>query len=73
MTFFCVTCESLEHLLLIHKYLFTFCRYGGKLLFGFGILCTAVFTLLTPLAAKVGVSAVVATRILEGVGEVVYS
>ena len=45
-------------------------RYGGKKLFGFGILCTAVFTLLTPLAAKLGVPALVITRILEGLGEV---
>lgn len=45
-------------------------RYGGKWLFGLGVLCTAVFTLLTPLAAKLGVPVLVATRILEGLGEV---
>lgn len=49
-------------------------RYGGKKLLGFGVLSTAVFTLLTPLAAHLGVGALVTTRILEGLGEVrVYS
>ena len=29
-------------------------RYGGKLIFGLGILVTSVFTILTPLAARGG-------------------
>lgn len=37
---------------------------------GFGILGTAVFTLLTPLAANLGASYLIAVRVLEGVGEV---
>ncbi|KAB0393630.1 hypothetical protein E2I00_016832, partial [Balaenoptera physalus] len=44
-------------------------RSGGKLLLGFGILGTSVFTLFTPLAADFGVGALVALRALEGLGE----
>jgi len=46
------------------------CRYGGKKLFGVGILCTAVFTLVTPIAAEWSVYVLIVTRILEGLGEV---
>lgn len=42
------------------------------MLFGFGILCTALFTLITPLAADIGVGTLVVTRILEGLGEVFF-
>ena len=45
-------------------------RFGGKWLFGVGILCTSVLTLLTPLAARTHVYALVAVRVMEGVGEV---
>lgn len=45
-------------------------RFGAKWLMGFGILGTAVFTLLTPLAANLGASYLIAVRVLEGVGEV---
>uniref|UniRef100_A0A8D0C9F8 Sialin n=1 Tax=Salvator merianae TaxID=96440 RepID=A0A8D0C9F8_SALMN len=44
-------------------------KVGGKLLLGFGILGTAVFTLFTPLAADLGVSYLIAVRALEGLGE----
>ena len=44
-------------------------KYGGKWFYGLGTLCTAVLTLLTPLAAKVGVRCFVLCRILEGLGE----
>ncbi|XP_030054903.1 sialin [Microcaecilia unicolor] len=44
-------------------------RIGGKLLLGFGVLGTAVFTLLTPLAADLGVGYLLAVRALEGLGE----
>ncbi|KAM8779028.1 sialin isoform 3-T3 [Rhynchonycteris naso] len=44
-------------------------RVGGKLLLGCGILGTAVFTLFTPMAADVGVGALVVLRALEGLGE----
>uniref|UniRef100_A0ACB8GDG3 Uncharacterized protein n=1 Tax=Sphaerodactylus townsendi TaxID=933632 RepID=A0ACB8GDG3_9SAUR len=44
-------------------------RVGGKLLMGFGVLGTAIFTLFTPLAADLGVGYLIAVRALEGVGE----
>uniref|UniRef100_A0A061QHU6 Sialin n=1 Tax=Cupiennius salei TaxID=6928 RepID=A0A061QHU6_CUPSA len=43
--------------------------FGGKWLFGIGVLCTAVLTLLTPLAAKTGYGTLIALRVLEGLGE----
>ena len=49
-------------------------QYGGKKLFGFGVLCTALLTLVTPIAARINrnnVYLLVATRILEGLGEVI--
>ncbi|KAM4772109.1 sialin [Rhinophrynus dorsalis] len=44
-------------------------KIGGKLLLGFGILGTAIFTLLTPLAADLGAGYLIAVRALEGLGE----
>ncbi|XP_020042270.2 sialin isoform X2 [Castor canadensis] len=44
-------------------------KVGGKLLLGFGILGTAVFTLFTPIAADLGVIALIVLRALEGLGE----
>uniref|UniRef100_M3XHC3 Sialin n=2 Tax=Latimeria chalumnae TaxID=7897 RepID=M3XHC3_LATCH len=44
-------------------------RYGGKWLLGGGILLTAIFTLLTPIAADLGVGYLIAVRVLEGLGE----
>lgn len=44
-------------------------KFGGKNLFGLGILSTAVFTLLTPVAARTGVAFLVALRILIGLCE----
>ncbi|KAL8172660.1 UNVERIFIED_CONTAM: hypothetical protein K2H54_005622 [Gekko kuhli] len=44
-------------------------QVGGKLLMGFGVLGTAVFTLFTPLAADLGVGCLIAVRALEGLGE----
>lgn len=44
-------------------------RLGPKWLMGFGILGTAVFTLLTPVAADLGASYLIAVRVLEGIGE----
>jgi len=43
--------------------------FGGKWLFGIGILVTAVFTLLTPLAANHSLGFLYAVRIIEGLGE----
>ncbi|XP_054722553.1 sialin-like [Uloborus diversus] len=44
-------------------------RFGGKWLFGGGVLCTSLLTLLTPLAARAGVAPLIALRVLEGLGE----
>jgi len=43
--------------------------WGGKWLYGIGVLVTAVLTLLTPLAANAGVGVFTALRVLEGLGE----
>lgn len=42
---------------------------GGKYIYGFGVLITAIFTLLTPIAAYWSFPALVLVRILEGMGE----
>lgn len=42
---------------------------GGKLIYGYGVLITAIFTILTPIAAYYSVPGLVLVRILEGVGE----
>ena len=47
--------------------------FGGKLLFGVGVLMNAVGTILTPLAAKLHVAAFIFMRILEGLGGVSYT
>lgn len=44
-------------------------RFGGKHIYGYGILMTTLFTLLTPLAAKISVPALVIVRIFTGLGE----
>ena len=44
-------------------------KYGGKKLYGVGVLITAVFTLVTPLAANISIYALVLVRIIEGLGE----
>ncbi|XP_076141753.1 sialin [Alosa pseudoharengus] len=44
-------------------------KYGAKWLLGFGILCTVIFTLLTPVAADLGAGYLIAVRVLEGIGE----
>ncbi|XP_061084829.1 sialin-like [Conger conger] len=44
-------------------------KHGAKWLLGLGIVATAVFTLLTPLAADMGPGYLIAVRALEGVGE----
>lgn len=45
-------------------------KFGAKWLFACGILVTAVFSLLTPLAASLGTGVFIAIRVLEGLGEV---
>jgi len=44
-------------------------RYGGKWVFGLGLLVTAIFTVLTPVAAEAGIGVLMTARILEGLGE----
>ena len=44
-------------------------KYGGKRLYGVGVLITAIFTLLTPLAANTSIYSLVLVRIIEGLGE----
>lgn len=45
-------------------------KYGAKWLLGLGILCTVIFTLLTPVAADLGAGYLITVRVLEGIGEV---
>lgn len=45
-------------------------RYGGRIFLGLGVLGTAILTLLTPLAAQLGLYWLFSLRMLEGVGEV---
>lgn len=46
-------------------------RFGGKYSLGFGVLSTAVFTLLTPWTVSVGgATGLIVLRVLEGLGEV---
>lgn len=42
---------------------------GGKLIYGYGVLVTAIFTLLTPIAAYWDLPMLVLVRVLEGMGE----
>lgn len=44
-------------------------KFGGKYMFGYGVLCTAILTLVTPLAARTSVGAFIAVRVLMGIGE----
>ena len=46
------------------------CKYGGKLVYGFGIVMTAVLTLFTPLTARLNVWFLVGLRVAEGLCEV---
>ncbi|XP_005184461.1 sialin isoform X1 [Musca domestica] len=42
---------------------------GGKLIYGYGVLITAIFTLLTPIAAYWDLPMLILVRVLEGMGE----
>ena len=44
-------------------------RYGGKRVLGFAVLAWSVFTLLTPPAASLSLTALIAVRIAMGIGE----
>ena len=45
-------------------------KYGGKYIFGLGTLFTAVFTLVTPVAARSSTTALIVVRVLTGLAEV---
>uniref|UniRef100_A0A1A9WA66 Major facilitator superfamily (MFS) profile domain-containing protein n=1 Tax=Glossina brevipalpis TaxID=37001 RepID=A0A1A9WA66_9MUSC len=42
---------------------------GGKLIYGYGVLFTAIFTILTPIAAYWNLTFLIIVRVLEGMGE----
>ena len=44
-------------------------KYGGKWIFGIGILATAVLTLLTPVTAYAGKEWFIVLRVIEGLFE----
>lgn len=44
-------------------------KYGGKRLYGIGVLITAIFTILTPFAANTSIYSLVFVRVMEGLGE----
>ena len=44
-------------------------RYGGKVVLGGGVIFWSLFTILTPVAAAGGLTALLVTRVLMGVGE----
>ncbi|KAB0792954.1 hypothetical protein PPYR_12574 [Photinus pyralis] len=43
--------------------------FGGKIVFGCGLLTTAIFTLLTPIAAQLNFTFFIIVRVIEGMGE----
>jgi MFS family permease len=44
-------------------------RFGGKRVFGYGVLCTSVLSMFSPVVVNASVWLLVALRILEGIGE----
>ena len=44
-------------------------RYGGKIVLGSGVVFWSLFTMLTPVAAAGGLTALLITRVLMGIGE----
>jgi MFS family permease len=46
-------------------------RFGGKIVLGLGVILWSLFTLLTPLAATLGLSILILNRVLMGMGEAV--
>jgi len=48
-------------------------RYGGKKIFGFGLLVTSLLCFITPIAVRVGgAPALIAVRIMQGLAEVKF-
>lgn len=46
-------------------------RFGGKIVLGMGVVLWSLFTLITPPAAAFGITALIITRVLMGMGEAV--
>lgn len=46
--------------------------FGGKMVYGLGVLITAIFTMLSPIAARTNFTFFIIVRILEGMGEVSF-
>lgn len=44
-------------------------KFGAKLVYGIGVLCTSLLTLVTPIAARTSIGLFVAVRVVEGIGE----
>ncbi|ESO83132.1 hypothetical protein LOTGIDRAFT_133858 [Lottia gigantea] len=44
-------------------------KVGGRRLFGYGILCTSLLTLLTPVVARWSLPGLIVLRVVEGIGE----
>jgi len=47
-------------------------QFGGKYLFGFGVLLTSVVTMFTPAAAHHSVGMLLLVRVVEGCGQVIF-
>ena len=45
-------------------------KFGGKQVFGLGVLFSSLFSLLTPVAARWNVAALIVVRVLTGLAEV---
>ena len=45
-------------------------HFGGRLVYGLGILCTGILTLLSPVCARLSTGLFVAVRLMEGLTEV---
>lgn len=45
--------------------------FGGKRVYGIGVFITSLFTILSPIAARINFPLFILVRILEGMGEVI--
>ena len=45
-------------------------KYGGKMVFGYGVLVTSLLSLATPIVARTSYVLFIALRVIEGIGEV---
>jgi len=48
-------------------------RFGGKVVLGFGVVWWSIATVVTPLAAKIGLPCLLITRAIMGIGEVIIA